>query len=110
MELGLGRLLLSFFSPERRRKFYQKNYPLWGGLTNMNLNSLWAKSNDDGPADYFRAVSTGPVTPLVFSVTTVGDRANVGVSYRSTVFSATDIESVKNNFMQHLEELQSAAA
>jgi hypothetical protein len=109
MELGLGRFILRFFSPERRRKFYQKNYPLCGGLTNMNLNSLWGQSDDDGPVDYFRGVSTGPVTPLVFSVTTVGDRANVGVSYRSTVFSATDIESVKNNFVKHLEELREGA-
>lgn len=109
MELGLGRFVLRFFSPERRKKFYQKNYPLWGGLTNMNLNSLWDPSKDGGPPDCFRGVSTGPVTPLVFSVTTVGDRANVGLSYRSTVFSPEDIERVKSNFTQQVEQLPEVA-
>ena len=64
--------MLIFFSPERRKKFYQKNYPLWGGITNMNLNSLWTSGQKRVPLDYFRAVSTGPATPLVLSVTTVG--------------------------------------
>jgi hypothetical protein len=105
MELGLGRFVLRFFSPERRKKFYQKNYPLWGGLTNMNLNALWRQSPADGPMDYFRGVSTGPVTPLVLSVTTVGDRANVGLSYRTTIFSPEEIERVRHGFTQHLEEL-----
>ena len=109
MELGLGRFLLRFFSPERRKKFYQKNYPLWGGLTNMNLNSLWGQSDDDRPLDYFRGVSTGPVTPLVFAVTTVGDRANVGLSYRLTVFSQEDIEKVRGHFTQLLEQLPEVA-
>jgi len=108
MELGLGRFALRFFSPEQRKKFYQKNYPLWGGLTNMNLNSLWDPSKDDGPLDYFRGVSTGPATPLVLSVTTVGDRANVGLSYRRTVFSPEEIERVKSTFTQQLEQLPEA--
>jgi hypothetical protein len=109
MELALGRFVLRFFSPERRKKFYQKNYPLWGGLTNMNLNALWKPTEDDAPMDYVRGVSTGPVTPLVFSVTTVGDRANVGLSYRSTVFSPGEIEQVKAGFIQHLEDLPAIA-
>jgi hypothetical protein len=109
LELALGRFLFRFFSPERRKKFYQKNYPLWGGLTNMDLNSLWGAPNDDGPMDYFRAVSTGPVTPLVLSVTTVGERVNIGLSYRSTVFSPESIENVQNYLMHHLEELQEEA-
>lgn len=106
MELAVGRFLWRFFSPARRKKFYQKNYPLWAGLTNMNLNSLWQPSAEEGLIDYFRGVSTGPVTPLVFSVTTVGDHANVGLSYRSTVFSPQDIEQVQGHFVQHLEQLR----
>jgi hypothetical protein len=109
MDLGVALFLNRFFSLERRRKFYQKNHPLWGGLTNMNLNSLWGQAEPDAPLDYFRGVSTGPATPLVFSVTTVGNRANVGLSFRSTVFSPTDIEQVKSEFIRQLEQLQSVA-
>jgi hypothetical protein len=50
------------------------------------------------PLDYFRAVSTGPVTPLVFSATTFKDTLNVGLTYRTTVFSPAEIERVQNYF------------
>jgi hypothetical protein len=109
LELGLGRFALRFFRPDRRKKFYQKNYPLWGGLTNLNLNSIWEPATTDGLLDYFRAVSTGPVTPLVLSVTTVGHQANVGVSYRTAVFSAQDVARVQDHFMQNLEQLRLSA-
>ena len=104
LELGLARLALKFSSPARRKIFYPKNYPLWGGITNMNLNSLWEQDGRMAPLDYFRGVSTGPVTPLVLSITTVGDRANLGLSYRTTVFSAADIENLERQFKEHLRE------
>ena len=107
LELGLARLALKFFSPARRKTFYPKNYPLWGGVTNMNLNSLWEQDGGPPPLDYFRAVSTGPVTPLVLSVTTVGDRANIGLSFRTTVFSAADMETLERHFKEHLKETRS---
>jgi hypothetical protein len=108
-ELGFGRFLLSFFSPAQRKKFYQKNYPLWGGVTNMNLNSIWPMDERTAVTDYFRAVSTGPVTPLVLSVTTVQDRANIAFSYRTTVFSAAAIEQIQARFSAALMELRRGA-
>jgi len=109
LELGLARLLLKFFSPGRRKKFYAKYYPLWGGITNMNLNSLWEQSGSGGMVDYFRGVSTGPITPLALSVTTVGDHANLGLSYRTSVFSRNDIEGLEGRFREHLEETRRIA-
>jgi hypothetical protein len=105
LELAFGRLMTSLFSEQRRRKLYQKHYPLWGGLTNMNLNALWPQMDDARPVDYFRAVSTGPVTPLVVSLTTVGRVANIGLTYRSTVFEPPDIERIKGCFMDPLGPL-----
>jgi hypothetical protein len=108
MELGFARFMLAFFSPERRRKFYLRNYPLWGGVTNLNLNSLW-NAGQDGPPDYFRAVSTGPVTPLVLSVTTVHDHANFGVSYRPAVFPPEAVDGLKSRFLDELAQLKNRA-
>lgn len=105
LELAIANRLLSFYSTERRKKLYQKHYPLWGGLTNMNLNTLWAQSEGKPATDYFRAVSTGPVTPLVLSVTTVGDRMNVGLTCRTTVFSAAAMATMKDNFLQLVRSL-----
>jgi hypothetical protein len=106
MELGLARFTLKFFSPERRTKFYLKNYPLWGGITNLNLNSLWQAEQDAAPLDYFRGVSTGPVTPLVLAVTTIRDRANIGLSYRSAVYSPEAVEGGKRRFLDELAQLK----
>jgi hypothetical protein len=99
LELSLARLLFPLFSLERRKKLYQKHYPLWGGLSNMDLNPIWPRSEPYVPADYFRAVSTGPVTPLVLSITTIGSGANIGLTYRSTVFSDSDIEQIQGCFL-----------
>jgi hypothetical protein len=99
LELRFGRLMSSLFSESRRRKLYQKHYPMWGGLTNMNLNALWPQLAEDRPVDYVRAVCTGPVTPLVASITTMGQAAQVSLTYRSTVFGAADIERVKATFL-----------
>jgi hypothetical protein len=96
LELAFGRLLASWFSVKRRRKLYQKHYPLWGGLTNMNLNSLWPQPGESSPVDYFRAVSTGPITPLVVSLTTVGGVANIGLTYQPGVFSAPEIQRIED--------------
>ncbi len=97
MEMGLVLRLMSLFSTKQRRRFYPKNYPLWGGLTNMNL-----KQPPAGPAmqplDYLRTVSTGPVTPLVLSITTFGKGVNVSMSYRTSVFSKAEISGVRGRF------------
>jgi hypothetical protein len=99
LELTFGRLMMALFSERRRKKLYQKHYPLWGGLTNMNLNTLWPQSDEVRPVDYFRAVSTGPVTPLVASITTIGPVANIGLTYRPTVFGEPDIERIRTSFL-----------
>jgi len=105
LELTFARLMVALFSEQRRRKLYQKHYPLWGGLTNMNLNALWPQPEASRPVDYFRAVSTGPTTPLVVSITTIGPRANIGLTYRPTVFGAPDIERIKASFLNPLGPL-----
>lgn len=109
LELGLARFMLKFFSPERRTKFYPKYYPLWGGITNLNLNPLWNPEPNAGPLDYFRGVSTGPATPLVLSVTTIDDRANIGLSYRSAVYSPEDVEGFRGRFLHELAGLKMSA-
>ena len=104
LELGVARFVLRFFSPEQRQRFYAKNYPLWGGITNMNVNRLWDAADGNRPLDYFRGVSTGAIAPVVLSATTFGDRVNLGFSYRTAVFSKADIEALQRRFREHLGE------
>jgi len=105
VELAFGRLLFSCFSTERKKKLYQKNYPLWGGITNMNVNSIWPQTDAATKIDYFRAVSTGPATPLVLSATTAGNHLNLGLTFRTTVFSDADIQQVKGTFLNCVEQM-----
>jgi len=100
LELRFGRRMMGFFSTRERRKLYQKHYPLWGGITNMNLNALWPQPMDGTSFDYFRAVSTGPATPLVLSATTVGANVNMGLTFRRAVFSPEDIARIQNHLLE----------
>jgi hypothetical protein len=104
--LGLSRLLIPLFSPVRQNKFYPKYYPLWGGITNINLNAFWKHGDEDIPVDYFRAVSTGPVSPLVFSITTVNDVLNIGVSFKPSVFSRGNVDGIIAAFSNSLDALR----
>ena len=106
LELCFGQFMLSFYSTERREKLYPKHYPLWGGLTNMNINKLWGPPESEAPLDYVRAVCTGPATPVVLSFTTVREAANIGLSYRSGVFSAADADRLADCLLGQIAELE----
>jgi hypothetical protein len=103
-ELAVGRCVCSWFSPERRPHFYLKHHPLWGGITNLNLNPLWGPTDPVAPVDYFRAVSTGPAVPLVLSVTTVRDKVNLSVSYRPSVFEPAEVERLGQSLLGPLRQ------
>jgi hypothetical protein len=106
MELWLGRLLLSLQSAEGKNRFYAKWFPLWGAITNVNLNRLWEQKDAKRPLNYFRAGSTGPITPLVLSITTVADAADIVLSFRKTVFSKLAIEGFISNFRKSVNDLE----
>jgi hypothetical protein len=106
IEMQMALILISFLFRRRRKKFYSKYYPLWGGITNINLNTIWKHADDKLPIDYFRAVSTGYATPLVMSFTTVNNILNIGISYRKTVFKEKDIEEIKKNLYDTVSALQ----
>ena len=100
LEMTLGRLLFSGYAGERQKRLYQKHFPLWGGVTNVNLNTLWDQSMAKKPIDCLSAVSTGPAVPLVLSVMTVGDAVNVAVTYRPVFFSEKEIGRIKQGFVE----------
>jgi len=103
-ELRFARRALAFCSTRRQKKLYPMHYPLWGGITNMNLNPLWPQPTDGTSFGYFRAVSTGPATPLVLSVTTAGAAVTVGLSCRRTVFSPEDTRHIQATFLETLAD------
>ena len=103
---AFGRFVFARFARSRQKSFYQKNYPLWGGLTNVNLNALWPMAPGEKPADGFSAVATGPVAPLVCAITTAGERVNVALTWRPAFFSEPEIGQIKHDFLESLAQLQ----
>jgi hypothetical protein len=104
MDQWLAILMIRLLYRNRGDSFYSKNYPLLGGISNINLDSIWAQP-EETEIEYLRTVSTGPATPLVFSLTTAAGRLHVGVSYRETVFSERDVEIIITDFSKYIAGL-----
>jgi hypothetical protein len=107
LALGVSGLMWPFLSLRRRARFYVKYHPAWAGVTTLNVNALWGvRDGRAAPFDYIRAVPTGPLCPMVFAVTTVGDVLHVGVSYRTAAFSPAAIDGVAKEFVRCVESLR----
>ncbi len=76
-----------FLGLPQRQGFHLKNWPVWVGVTMLNVDALWREGGAAGPAPaYARGVSTGPLAPMVVAVTTAGDALEAGISYRTAAF------------------------
>jgi hypothetical protein len=95
MAIGTSGLVWRFLSREQREGFYTKNYPAWGAITMVNVDALWAHAGGRmPPPEYLRAVSTGPLAPLVVAVTTAAGVMHAGLSYRTAAFTPADIDRI----------------
>lgn len=92
--------LWHFLSPDRRRRFYAKNYPVSGAISMLNVNTLWAGAGGPGPTpEYLRAVPTGPLAPVVLAVTTSAALIHLGISYRTAAFSPDEIARIADRIV-----------
>ena len=83
LAIGLSGLQWRFLSNEERQRFHAKNYAVWAGVTPLQLNTLWPDTKSyPFRVGYVRAVSTGPLSPIVLALTTLGDVVEVALSFR----------------------------
>jgi hypothetical protein len=95
LAIGSMGLFWRFLSVAQRKSFHAKNYPAWGAITMVNVDPLWAEAGARPPPPvYLRAVSTGPLAPLILAVTTSAGVLQVGFSYRTTAFTPASIEAI----------------
>jgi hypothetical protein len=79
LALGASALIWPFLSDPQRRGYHAKNYPVWGGTTLLDAGGIWASSGEPmPPSEYVRAVSTGPLAPLVLAPTSAGGPSRSG--------------------------------
>ncbi len=111
LALVVPALAWPFLSDDQRDRFFAKHYALWAGVSAVNVNPLWARAAERFPSiEYLRAVSTGPLAPLVFAITTLGETLQVGVSFRSAAVSREAVGTVAGRFLRTIATLPACAA
>jgi hypothetical protein len=76
--------------------------PVVAGISNVNLTGSWAEKTPR-TLDYLRVSPTGPLLPLVFTLTTLGPRLSICVTYRRTIFSPDTVRAIARGFLDRLE-------
>ncbi len=100
----------TFRGPRRKALLFPKALPLIGGISNVNLTGSWMDQKDvisDGPRviDYLRVSPVGPLLPLVFTLSTIGNRLSLGLTYRTTAFARTEAEQIADDFVTTLSSI-----
>ena len=95
-----------FLGVAQRQRFHVKNWPVWVGVTMLNVDALWQEGGAAGPAPpYLRGVSTGPLAPMVVAVTTAGGVLEAGISYRTGAFEVETVDKIAAELLQCLSNL-----
>jgi hypothetical protein len=95
-----------FVQPEKIVHFYQKNIPLAGGISNVNMNRSWAAEFHPRPLlEYIRVSPTGPMMPLVFATTTLGEDFHFALTYRPTIVGEESADKMAGTFLEWLAGL-----
>lgn len=99
--IAFGGFAWRYMTASQRKHMYAKNYPVWAGMTMLNVEAIWNNDAGEVPVlSYLRAGSTGPFSPLVLTPASVGGRMRIGVSYRTAAFRAEDIARIGTAFIQ----------
>ena len=94
------------FSPAQRQGFHAKHYPVWGAVSMMNVDAHWQEAGGELPApEYLRAVSTGPLAPLVVAATTSAGVLHAGLSYRTAAFAPEAVATIAAGIRERMAQL-----
>jgi len=98
--------LWRFLSPAQQQGFHAKHYPAWGAVSMVNVDPLWEEAGGSlPPPEYVRAVSTGPLTPLVIAATTSAGVLHAGFSYRTAAFSPEVVDAIATGVVERIRHL-----
>jgi hypothetical protein len=98
-----------WLSDDRLLDFYRKRSPLAAGVSNVNLNTDWpGKVFPRLLKAYTRISPLGPIAPIVFTPTTLGDSLHIGFTYRTSVASEARAELLAAAFIEAVTGFASA--
>ena len=98
--LACGGLAWRFMTPEQHKQMYAKNYPVWGGLTTLNVEAIWNERarRHPRPALPARGVDRS-VLAARGAPASVGECLHIGVSYRTSAFTRDDIDRINERWI-----------
>jgi hypothetical protein len=105
LALGWTGMAWRFLTPERRRGMLAKHYPIWAGVTGLNIDALWSKTLPTDALEYVRAVPTGPLAPLAFAITTFRGSMQIGVSFRIADVAPDTAEQIARRIVSQIQKL-----
>ena len=95
LAIGLSGLQWRFLSVEQQQGFHAKNYAVWAGMTPLYLDALWPAARAyPFRLEYVRAVATGPLSPIVVALTTLGEVVQIALSFRTAVFDRERVDGI----------------
>lgn len=95
-----------FVPAENVYHFYRKEVPLLGGVSNVNLNETWPADYPPGRVcEFLRVSPTGPLTPLVFALTTLGHGLHLSLTYRPALMDEKAAGEMAEMFLARLDRL-----
>jgi hypothetical protein len=108
MALGVSAMLWPWLSDAKRGGLYAKHFPVWAGITSLNVNAIWVGANCTCASrfDYVRAAPTGPLCPMVFAVTTANDLLHVGITFRTTAFTRAAVDRLAAALLLSIDQLR----
>jgi hypothetical protein len=105
LTMGFAGLIWRFLDRDHKLRFYFKYHPALAGVTGLNINTF-RRSGRSADGDYLRGASTGPLAPIVFATTSSGEAMEIGITYRVSVLSREQVETVGKQFQLWMESLQ----
>ncbi|HBO45846.1 MAG TPA: hypothetical protein DD670_18365 [Planctomycetaceae bacterium] len=102
MQCWLWPLIPRFAKPG----FLRNSLPLSAGITNTRVKDDWMIGlGDSSPRrllGYFRAAPTGPILPISFAPTTMGDSLRISITWRPSCFDRATIKEIASRIENDL--------
>jgi hypothetical protein len=106
LAMGLSSVQWRYLSRDDRQRFHAKHYALWAGVTPLQVNALWpAAKTYPFTIGYMRAVATGPLSPIVLALTTLGEVVEIALSFQTAALDRARAEAILTSIVQCIRSL-----
>lgn len=103
VRLAIGCFLSERWPARKLLEFYRKRLPLAGGISNVEMSRDPLSSLHPSPLrDYIRVSPAGPMMPLAFTPTTLGNQSHIGFTYKPGAMDEQSANALLGTFADRL--------